>query len=35
VFASQQSSLPEPGNWAMVLAGLLGVGAIARRRMSA
>jgi hypothetical protein len=35
VFASQQPSLPEPGNWAMVLAGLLGVGAIARRRMSA
>jgi hypothetical protein len=35
VFASQRPSLPEPGNWAMVLAGLLGVGAIARRRMSA
>ena len=27
-------SVPEPGNWAMVLAGLLGVVAIARRRMS-
>ena len=27
-------SIPEPGNWAMVLAGLLGVGAIARRRIS-
>lgn len=28
------SSAPEPRNWAMVLAGLLSVGAIARRRMS-
>ena len=27
-------SVPEPGNWAMVLAGLLSVIAIARRRMS-
>jgi hypothetical protein len=27
-------SVPEPGNWATVLAGLLGVIAIARRRMS-
>jgi hypothetical protein len=26
--------LPEPGNWAMLLAGFLGVCAIARRRMS-
>lgn len=26
--------LPEPGNWAVLLAGLLGVCAIARRRMS-
>ena len=31
----KKASLPEPGNWAMILAGLLGVGAIARRRMSA
>ena len=30
-----KASLPEPGSWAMILAGLLGVGAIARRRMSA
>lgn len=27
--------LPEPGNWSMILVALLGVGAIARRRMSA
>lgn len=32
--AAKKVSLPEPGNWAMVLAGLLGVCAIARRRMS-
>jgi len=31
---AKKISLPEPGSWAMVLAGLLGVGAIARRRMS-
>ena len=31
----KKMSLPEPGSWAMILAGLLGVGAIARRRMSA
>jgi hypothetical protein len=29
------TKLPEPGSWAMILAGMLGVGAIARRRMSA
>ena len=27
-------AFPEPGRWAVLLAGLLGVGAIARRRMS-
>jgi hypothetical protein len=32
--AAQKVPLPEPGNWAMLLAGLLGVCAIARRRMS-
>ena len=26
--------VPEPGNWAMIVAGVLGVGAIARRRVS-
>jgi len=33
--APRKALLPEPGNWAMILAGLLGVSAIARRRMSA
>jgi hypothetical protein len=32
--AAKAILIPEPGNWAMVLAGLLGVIAIARRRMS-
>lgn len=31
--AAKKTSLPEPNDWAVLLAGLLGVGAIARRRM--
>jgi hypothetical protein len=30
-----RTGLPQPGSWAMILAGLLGVAAMARRRMSA
>jgi len=33
--APGKTVLPEPGNWSILLVGLLGVGAIARRRMSA
>jgi hypothetical protein len=33
--APARGAPPEPGNWAMILAGVLSVGAIARRRMSA
>lgn len=32
---TKKTGLPRPGSWAMILAGLLGVAAMARRRMSA
>jgi hypothetical protein len=32
---TRKAGLPQPGSWAMILAGVLGVGAMARRRMSA
>jgi len=31
--SSTEAAFPEPGNWAVVLAGILGAGAIARRRV--
>ena len=34
VLDATKGSILEPGNWAMLLAGLIGVGAIARRRTS-
>jgi len=33
--SATERTLPEPGSWSMILVALLGVGAIARRRMSA
>jgi len=35
VQAAKKAALPRPGSWALLLVGLLGAGAIARRRMSA